>query len=86
MGHGTTQDKAVANCHVMLLGHELYLSAHHPTYLCGWELAEKAGMFHNRGRIWQRGMMGCCTELRELQNYRSFIIPPLGYGVGIGTT
>lgn len=71
MGNGTTQDKAVAICNIMLLRHELYLSACHPTYLCGWELAEKAGMFHNRGRIWQRNMMGCCTELQKFY-YSSF--------------
>lgn len=71
---------------IMLLRHELYFSAHSSAYLCDWELTDKTGLFHNRGRIWQRGLMGCCTELHKLQNYRNFIIPPLGYGVGIGIT
>lgn len=69
MGNGATRGKAVAGCNIMLRRHEFYLSADHPTYLCGRELAEKAGTFHNRGRIWQRGMMACCTELHELQKF-----------------
>lgn len=59
-GNGTSNTKLWPICDIMLLRHELYLSAHHLTCLSCWELAQKAGVFHNRGRTWQRGVMGCC--------------------------
>lgn len=73
--NGTTQDKAVAICNIMVLQHEF-------TSLCPSSilpvLQEKAG---REGEGFGRGVWW-----GVVQNHRSFIIPPLGYGVGIGTT